>query len=126
MPFADLSGRIKKAKLERTSQRAAKVCSPTREKTYGIAQSLSAMVLYYRVDLFKELDIDPDSLTTWEKLVDPGKMVVEKHGKSMIALDPTYLGFLLRQRTVICLAGTARCIPTARRRSRCSAGCRNR
>ena len=56
------------------------------------------MVLYYRVDLFKELDIDPDSLTTWEKLVDTGKMVVEKHGKSMIALDPTYLGILLRQR----------------------------
>ena len=32
VPFADLSGRIKRPSLKRTSQRAAKVCSPTRVK----------------------------------------------------------------------------------------------
>ena len=98
VPFADLSGRIKKAKLDKDIAKSRQSLFAYKGKTYGIAQSLSAMVLYYRVDLFKELDIDPDSLTTWEKLVDTGKMVVEKHGKSMIALDPTYLGILLRQR----------------------------
>ena len=98
VPFADLSGRIKKAKLDKDIAKSRQSLFAYKGITYGIAQSLSAMVLYYRVDLFKELDIDPDSLTTWEKLVDTGKMVVEKHGKSMIALDPTYLGILLRQR----------------------------
>ena len=87
-------------------------------------QSLSAMVLYYRTDLFKEIDIDPASLTTWEKLVSAGEKVVKDHGKAMIALDPTYFGILLRQRGVICLARTV--IPTARRRSRCWAGCASR
>jgi lactose/L-arabinose transport system substrate-binding protein len=55
-------------------------------------------VVYYRADLFKELGIDPATLTTWDKFVAAGKTVVEDHGKSMIALDPTYFGILLRQR----------------------------
>ena len=98
VPFSDLGARIKKAKLDQDIARSRRSLFAYKGKTYGIAQSLSAMVLYYRTDLFEELGIDPEDLTTWDKLVETGRKVVEDHGKSMIALDPTYFGILLRQR----------------------------
>ncbi len=98
VPFSDLGARIKKAKLDQDIARSRQSLFAYKGKTYGIAQSLSAMVLYYRTDLFEELGIDPEDLTTWDKLVETGRKVVEDHGKSMIALDPTYFGILLRQR----------------------------
>ena len=98
VPFADLNARIKKAKLDKDIAKSRQSLFAYKGKTYGIPQSLSAMVVYYRADLFKELGIDPATLTTWDKFVAAGKSVVEDHGKSMIALDPTYFGILLRQR----------------------------
>ena len=58
VPFADLSGRIKKAKLDKDIAKSRQSLFAYKGKTYGIAQSLSAMVLYYRTDLFKEMGID--------------------------------------------------------------------
>ena len=98
VPFLELGDRIKKAKLDKNIAKSRQSLFAYKGKTYGLPQSLSAMVLYYRTDLFKEMDIDPASLTTWEKLVSTGEKVVKDHGKAMIALDPTYFGILLRQR----------------------------
>ncbi|MEC7882772.1 MAG: extracellular solute-binding protein [Verrucomicrobiota bacterium] len=98
VPFLDLDGRLKKAKLDKDIAKSRQKLFAYKGKTYGVPQSLSAMVLYYRSDLLKELDIDPSSLTTWDKLVSIGEKVVKDHGKAMIALDPTYFGILLRQR----------------------------
>ena len=98
VPFLELGNRIKKAKLDKNIAKSRQSLFAYKGKTYGVPQSLSAMVLYYRTDLFKEIDIDPASLTTWEKLVSTGEKVVKDHGKAMIALDPTYFGILLRQR----------------------------
>ena len=125
VPFLELGDRIK-AKLDKNIAKSRQSLFAYKGKTYGLPQSLSAMVLYYRTDLFKEMDIDPASLTTWEKLVSTGEKVVKDHGKAMIALDPTYFGILCDSAEVICLARTARFIPTARPRSRCWAGCASR
>ena len=98
VPFLDLGNRIKKAKLDKDIAKSRQNLFAYKGKTYGVPQSLSAMVLYYRSDLLKELDIDPTRLSTWDKLVSVGEKVVKDHGKAMIALDPTYFGILLRQR----------------------------
>ena len=98
VPFLDLSDRIKKAKLNQDIAKSRQNLFAYKGKTYGLPQSLSAMVLYYRSDLLKELNIDPISLTTWDKFVSIGEKVVKDHNKAMIALDPTYIGILLRQR----------------------------
>ena len=98
VPFLDLSDRIKKAKLNQDIAKSRQNLFAYKGKTYGLPQSLSAMVLYYRSDLLKELNIDPISLATWDKFVSIGEKVVEDHSKAMIALDPTYFGILLRQR----------------------------
>ena len=81
VPFADLNARIKKAKLDKDIAKSRQSLFAYKGKTYGIPQSLSAMVLYYRADLFKELGIDPATLTTWDKFVAAGKTVVKDHGK---------------------------------------------
>ena len=98
VPFLDLSDRIKKAKLNQDIAKSRQNLFAYKGKNYGLPQSLSAMVLYYRSDLLKELNIDPISLTTWDKFVSIGEKVVKDHSKAMIALDPTYFGILLRQR----------------------------
>ena len=59
VPFVDLNARIKKAKLDKDIAKSRQSLFAYKGKTYGIPQSLSAMVLYYRTDLFKELGIDP-------------------------------------------------------------------
>ena len=58
VPFADLGERIKKAKLDKDIAKSRQSLFAYKGKTYGIPQSLSAMVLYYRTDLFKEIGID--------------------------------------------------------------------
>ena len=72
VPFVDLNARIKKAKLDKDIAKSRQSLFAYKGKTYGIPQSLSAMVLYYRADLFKELGIDPVALSTWEKFVAVG------------------------------------------------------
>ncbi|HJN89536.1 MAG TPA: extracellular solute-binding protein, partial [Verrucomicrobiota bacterium] len=51
VPFVDLNARIKKAKLDKDIARSRQSLFAYKGKTYGIPQSLSAMVLYYRADL---------------------------------------------------------------------------
>ena len=64
----------------------------------GVPQSLSAMVLYYRKDLFKELKVDPKELETWDDMAKVGQRLQDKHGQRFMALDGTLFGVLLRQR----------------------------
>ncbi len=51
VPFADLNARIKKAKLDKDIAKSRQSLFAYKGKTYGIPQSLSAMVVYYRADL---------------------------------------------------------------------------
>ena len=44
----------------------------------GFPQSLSAMVLYYRTDLFKEHGIAPEDIATWDDFVDKGRELAKK------------------------------------------------
>ena len=62
VPFADLNARIKKAKLDKDIAKSRQSLFAYKGKTYGIPQSLSAMVVYYRADLFKEHGIHPAAL----------------------------------------------------------------
>ena len=106
VPFLDLGNRIKKAKLDKDIAKSRQNLFAYKGKTYGVPQSLSAMVLYYRSDLLKELDIDPTSLSTWDKLVSVGEKVVKDHGKAMIASDPadfhSTLGHHIRRGARLC------------------------
>ena len=52
-------------------------------------QSLSAMVLYYRKDLFEEFDIEPSDLKTWGDVAEIGAQLQEDHGQRFMALDGT-------------------------------------
>ena len=68
-----------------------------RGKTYGVPQSLSAMVLYYRTDLFEKYDLRPSDLATWDAFFRVGQELMAQR-QALTALDPTYFEVLLRQR----------------------------
>ena len=97
VPFVELSERVKKAGLDKEISPQRLPLFGYKGKIYGLPQSLSAMVLYYRKDLFEELEIAPDDISTWDSFLYHGKRLIDK-GQSMIALDPTYFEILLRQR----------------------------
>ena len=69
-----------------------------KNKILGVPQSLSAMVLYYRKDLFKEFDIKPEDLKTWKDFADVGRELQSDHGQRFMALDGTLFDVLLRQK----------------------------
>ncbi len=97
VPFLDLSERLKETKLlEGLVPQRLKLFAQG-DAIYGLPQSLSAMVLYYRVDLFKEHGIQPEDLSTWDAFVDVGRDLASKN-QALIALDPTYFEILLRQK----------------------------
>ena len=58
---------------------------------------MSAMVLYYRRDLFEEYGLTPDMLQTWDDVIYEGERLALK-GQAFLAMDPSYFGILLRQR----------------------------
>ena len=97
VPFVELSERIKKVGLDREISPRRLPLFGYKGKIYGLPQSLSAMVLYYRKDLFEELQISPEDISTWDSFLYHGKRLSDK-GQAMIALDPTYFEILLRQR----------------------------
>ena len=53
VPFLDLTERVKKAELDKGIVASRQKLFAWKGKTYGVPQSLSAMVLYYRTDLFE-------------------------------------------------------------------------
>jgi ABC-type glycerol-3-phosphate transport system substrate-binding protein len=97
VPFVDLTERVKKAKLDQDIVPQRMALFAKGKTIYGLPQSLSAMLLYYRTDLFEKFNLTPDDLSTWDDFVREGARLAEK-GQAMIGLDPSYFEILLRQR----------------------------
>jgi len=97
VPFVDVAERVKKAELDKGIVPQRLKLFAQGDAIYGIPQSLSAMVLYYRTDLFKEHGIAPEDIATWDDFVDKGRELAKKN-QALIALDPTYFEILLRQK----------------------------
>lgn len=98
VPFLDLTSRIHEAGLDRTLLEQRQRLFHYQGKTYGVPQSVSAIVLYYREDLFAASRIRPADIDTWDKLLAVGKRVKQDDGRSLLSLDWAYFEILLRQR----------------------------
>ena len=96
VPFVELSEQIKSSGLDKDVLPQRLSLFAYQGKTYGVPQSLSAMVLYYRTDLFEKFDLTPEKLATWEDFAIEGYRLADQR-QAMIALDPTYFEILLRQ-----------------------------
>ncbi len=96
-PFLDLTDRIKKADLDKNILPNRLKLFSWKDKTFGVPQSLSAVVMYYRTDLFEKYNLTPDDFKTWDDFVEKGDELAAKH-QALIALDPMYFDILLRQR----------------------------
>tara|TARA_Y100001934_G_scaffold283639_1_gene405059 strand:+ start:953 stop:2221 length:1269 start_codon:yes stop_codon:yes gene_type:complete len=97
-PFADLTDRLKQSGLAKDLHPRRIEVFTYEGKTLGIPQSLSAMVLYYRKDLFKEFGIKPADVETWEKFEKTGAKLMKDHGQRFMAIDGTHFDVLLRQK----------------------------
>jgi len=56
---------------------------------YGIDFHLGASVTYYNMDIMDEAGVDPAAIVTWDDFVEAGKVVLEKTGKPMMAVETT-------------------------------------
>ncbi|SVC33014.1 uncharacterized protein METZ01_LOCUS285868, partial [marine metagenome] len=97
-PFVDLTKRMKKTGLDKDLHPRRLEVFSYKGKILGAPQSLSAMVLYYRKDMFKELDVDPEELATWEGVEKVGDRLQKEHDQRLMAVDGTLFDVLLRQR----------------------------
>lgn len=97
-PFLDLSTRARKAGLDQTIHPRRLEVFSYNEKLLGLPQSLSAMMLYYRKDLFYEFGIEPEDLKTWSDLARLGKKLMDERGQRFLALDGTLFEVFLKQR----------------------------
>jgi lactose/L-arabinose transport system substrate-binding protein len=97
VPFLDLTSRVKESGLDQGLVQSRQKLFAWKGATYGVPQSLSAMVLYYRTDLFEKYNLMPEDIATWDDFIKVGEQLAAKH-QAMIALDPTYFDALLRQR----------------------------
>ena len=95
-PFMDLSGLAKNPDWIKVY--AKKVGGfYLQRKLLGLPQSLSAMMMYYRKDLFEEYEIDPKDLKTWEDFRIVGQELMDDHAQQFLALDGTLFDVFLRQ-----------------------------
>lgn len=97
IPFVDLTDRVAKSGLNRAILPQRWPLFSYRGRIYGVPQSLSAILLYYRADLFAELGIRPEEIDTWEKFIAVGRRI-HADDRYMLALDASYFDILLRQR----------------------------
>ena len=97
-PFADLTELAKMSGLDKELHPRRLEVFTYNEKLLGLPQSLSAMLLYYRKDLFDEFDIDPEDLKTWKDFRIVGERLIEDHAQRFLALDGTLFDVFLRQR----------------------------
>ena len=97
IPFVDLTDRIAKSPLATGILEQRKGLFKWKDRTYGIPQSLSTVVLWYREDIFKDLGISPKDINTWDKFETVARRI-KSDNRSMIVLDWSYLDILLRQR----------------------------
>lgn len=96
-PFLDLTEKIKKEKLDQKIVKNRLSVFSYENKTYGLPQSVSAMMLYYRKDLFEEQGLTSEDFATWNNVKTIGSKLMES-GQALMALDPFYFEVLLRQR----------------------------
>ncbi len=97
-PFLNLRDRAKNANLlEDLHPRRLEVFT-FKDELLGLPQSLSAMMLYYRKDLFDEFGIEAEDIETWEGFRKVGQKLMEDRGQRMLALDGTLFDVFLRQR----------------------------
>jgi ABC-type glycerol-3-phosphate transport system substrate-binding protein len=97
IPFVDITERVKKAKLDEAILSQRMGLFTWQDKIYGLPQSVSNVVLFYREDVFKDLGITPRSIDTWTKLEAVAKKL-HTDARSMLALDWSYFEILMRQR----------------------------
>lgn len=98
VPFVDLTDRVLESGLNEKIPAQRMALFSYKDRVYGIPQSLSAVMLYYRADRFEELGINPEDIKTWDDFVEIGLKVREQTGLFMTALDHSYFQILLRQR----------------------------
>ena len=97
-PFLNLTDLAKKAKLDKALHPKRLEVFTYKNQLLGLPQSLSAMVLYYRKDLFEDFKIKPEDLKTWKDVAEIGEELQESQGQRFLALDGTLFDVLLRQR----------------------------
>ncbi len=97
VPFVDLTDRLQKSPLGTGILPQRMGLFTWKDRVYGVPQSTSGVVLWYRDDIFKELKITPNDIDTWDKFEAVGRRV-GSGARKLIALDWSYLEILLRQR----------------------------
>ncbi len=97
-PFVDLTNKLRKSQLDKNLHPRRLEVFTFQGNTYGVPQSLSALVLYYRKDLFADYDIQPEDITTWEDFARVGQGLMDNQGQRFLALDGTLFDSLLRQK----------------------------
>jgi len=98
VPFVDLTSRVRAAGLDKKIVPQRIHLFEYGGRVYGLPQSLSGIVLYYRDDLFSEAKITPAQIDTWDKFRTVGRTVHASSGRSLLSLDWSYFEILLRQR----------------------------
>ena len=91
----DLTDLAKKSKLDKLMHTRRLEVFTYKNQLLGLPQSLSAMVLYYRKDLFEEFKIKPEDLKTWKDLARIGEELQESQGQRFLALDGTLFDVLV-------------------------------
>ena len=97
VPFLDLSKRVNDAGIAKKFHPQRLDLFSQGKAIYGLPQSISAYVIFYRKDLFDEYGISAEDIDTWENFKNLGKDLAAE-GQRFIPLDPTYFEVLLRQR----------------------------
>ncbi|MGI5957847.1 MAG: ABC transporter substrate-binding protein [Massiliimalia sp.] len=76
-PFVDLSDLIEPEK-ENWPEFVLDMCTAEDGKPYAMPWDIGPCALFYRTDIFAEAGIDPNSLTTWDKYIEAGKLLKTK------------------------------------------------
>lgn len=97
VPFLDLTEKARSAGITQNIHPNRMGLFSYKNHVYGIPQSMSAVVLYYRSDLFQKHNIDPSSLTTWESFYKAG-LKIKADRRALLALDWSYIEMLVKQR----------------------------
>ncbi|HIE25291.1 MAG TPA: sugar ABC transporter substrate-binding protein [Anaerolineales bacterium] len=62
---------------------------------YGVPRRYAPQVLWYRIDRFEEVGIDPASLKTWDDFMEQGKKALTDDEHFMTCADPVYLPYIM-------------------------------
>jgi len=62
---------------------------------YGVPRRFAPQILWYRIDRFEEVGIDPASLKTWDDFIVEGQKAVTDDEHFMTCADPVFLPFIV-------------------------------